>query len=249
MNWNVISGGPSREHISVADLIDGAPVVTVNRAVDVIDKGIVVDFAMFADPPQRIVPDLALEKYLKPPLQVWCPRPTIFSDGGVIQILDLVSQWEPFLPASVGIRTTPIGTVETSETGIRRHSFSLLCALERVMMFRPTHIRVLAADMMGSWAPGLSEEECEMHQSMLEQAKRQLSSAQKALVDSRGKNKQAEIMRDTFQARVNELLAKGNPGIFKRWEHERRHLKEMEARAKGVGCVFEWLTPKMAITA
>lgn len=246
--WNVISGGPSREHLTQLDLIEEAPVVTINRAIDVTDKGIGVDFAMFADPPSHVVPNLKLEKYLTPPLQVWCPRSNLLREGGVLQLLDFVTLWEPFLPASIGVRTTPTGTVDTEDPTTRRHGFALLMALERIMLFRPERVRVLCADMMGSWAPGLTEEECEMHQSELEQYKRQLSSAQKQLNASGGKNKTYEVMRDNLQVMLNELLAKGNPGKFKRWAHERRHLKELEARAKLVGCEFEWRSPK-AITA
>lgn len=244
----MISAGPSRAYIRQSDLLPDSPVVTVNRAIDVTDHGIQVDFAMFADPPGRLAEVIDLGKYIRPPIQVWCPRPTLFPHNGVTQIFDMVTLWEPFLPASVGIRTTPFGTVPAGE-GVNRFLFALLGCLERVMMFNPNRVRVISADMMGSWAPGMTEAECEMHQSQLEQHKREVSEAQKKLSASKGRDKSAEVMRDQAQARVNELLRKGDPHKFKRWEHERRHLKELEKRAEGVGCKFEWVTPKKVALA
>jgi hypothetical protein len=246
--WNVVSGGPSREYLRQSDLLPDSPVVTVNRAIDIMDRGITVDFAAFADPPNAIYKVMSLDRYLVPPIQVWCPRPAVYVDKGMMQVHDMVTLWEPFLSASVGIRTTPFGTVN-AEGGIRRYLFCLLAALERVMMFRPERVRILCADMMGSWAPGMSEEECEMHQSQLEQAKRELSRAQKKVNDSRGRDLAAVRMRDNAQESVEDLKKLGDPGIFKRWEHERTQLKELEKRAKEVGTVFEWVQPKQVVLA
>lgn len=243
-SWNVVSGGPSRAYLKQHDLLNDAPVVTVNRAVDVVDRGIVVDFAMFADPPTGLASVVDFEKYLRPPIQLWCPRPCIIQHNGVLQILDIVTQWEPFLPASVGIRTTPFGQVPSPDGKTQRFIFALLGALERVLMFRPERVRVLCADMMGSWAPGMSEEECEMHQSQLEQAKREVSLAQKRVTETKGRDKTAEVQRDVAQATVNDLLKLGDPLKFKRWEHERFQLKELEKRANERGCTFEWVTPR-----
>lgn len=247
-SWNVVSGGPSRAFIQQSDLIPDSPVVSINRSIDIIDRGINVDFACFADPPNAIVKMLGLEKYLVPPIQVWCPRPAVYVDKGMMQIHDMVTLWEPFLPASVGIRTTPFGTVQ-ADGGIRRYLFCLLAALERVLMFRPERVRILCADMMGSWAPGLTEEECEVHQSQLEQARRELGRAQKKVVETKGQNQNFVMQRDLAQENVNELQKKGDPGIFKRWEHERTQLKELEKRAEAVGAKFEWVTPKQVVLA
>lgn len=247
-SWNIVSGGPSRDYLRQSDLIPDAPVVTINRAIDVVDRGITVDFACFADPPNAIYKQMGLEKYLVPPIQVWCPRPAVYVDKGAFQIHDMVSLWEPFLGASVGIRTTPFGTVDAAG-GIKRYLFCTLAALERVMMFRPERVRILCADMMGSWAPGLTEEECEMHQSQLEQAKRELSRAQKRVNDTKGKDQNAVMARDRAAAGVEELKKVGDPGIFKRWEHERTQLKELEKRANAVGAVFEFVTPKQVVLA
>jgi hypothetical protein len=246
--WNIISGGPSREYLRPSDILPDGPVVSINRAIDVIDQGVSVDFACFADPPNAIYGLMELEKYIQPPMQVWCPRPALYNNNGRLTVHDMVTLWEPFLPASVGIRTTPFGTVDGAG-GVKRYLFCLLAALERVMMFRPEVVRVLCADMMGSWAPGLSEEECEMHQSQLEQARRDLGRLQKRVVETRGTDPGAVAERDNMQAFLNDLQKKGDPQIFKRWEHERMQLKELEKRASKVGARFEWVSPKQAILA
>lgn len=246
--WNVISGGPSREFLTQADLIPDAPVVTVNRAIDVIDRGINVDFCMFADSPRHVYEHFGLEKYLVPPIQVWCPRSAVIPDGGVAQLIDMVSLWEPFLPASVGIRTTPFGVVP-GEGGVQRYIFGLLAALERVFMFRPAKVRVLSADMMGSWAPGLTEEECEIHQGRVEQTKRSIGSAQKRLNESKGRDQAAQVMLANLQAELTGLLKTGDPMKFKRWEHERTQLAALEKRANAAGMEIEYRTPKAVVMA
>ena len=229
-----------------SDLIPDAPLVTVNRAVDISDRGFVVDFAAFADGPSIISRVLDIERYLKPPIQLWCPRSATFHDNGVMNWLDMVSQWEPYLPASVGIRTTPFGIVHTPGK-TSRYVFCLLATLERVLMFRPEVVRILCADMMGSWAPGLTEEECEMHQSKLEEVKRRIGEAQKRLTESKGKDKASEVVRDNLNVELQKLLKDGDPHKFERWKHERLHLQELEKRANIAGTKFEWKIP--AVTA
>lgn len=88
-----------------------------------------------------------------------------------------------------------------------------------------------------------------MHQSQLEQAKRQLSASQKRVNETRGQDKAAVIQRDDTQTLLSELQKRGDPGVFKRWEHERRQLKELEKRANEVGAQFEYYTPKGAVLA
>lgn len=247
--WNVVSGGPSRAFLQQSDLIPDSPVVTINRAVDIIDRGIVVDFAAFADPPNAIVKVLGLEKYLQPPIQIWCPRPAVFPMKGVMNIFDMVTLWEPFLPASVGIRTMPFGTLDQEDKTVARFTFATWAALARILMFKPERVRILCADMMGSWAPGLSEAECEMQQSLLEQARRELGNAQKKVVETKGQNPGLVLQRDNAQKEVDALQKKGDPVIFKRWEHERFQLKELEKRAATQGTTFEFVTPKEVVMA
>lgn len=205
-SWNVISGGPSREYVRVDDLIPNSPVVTINRAIDVVEHGIHVDFAMFSDPPTNIVKQFNLQKYLMPPIQVWCPRAAIWQGPKNIILHDVASLWEPFLPASVGVRTTPFGTVQ-ADGSTKRYMFSLLAALERILMFRPSVVRILCADMMGTWAHGMTEEQCEKQQQGVA------------------------------------------PMPFKRWEHERNQLQELEKRARPLGITFEYKTPTRMVMA
>lgn len=244
----MISGGPSREFLTQGDLIPECPVVTVNRAIDIIDRGIVVDFCMFADSPVHLMKHHDLAKYLVPPIQVWCPRSAVIPDAGVIQLLDMVPLWEPYLPASVGIRTTPFGVVQGLD-GVKRYMFGLLAALERILMFRPKKVRVLCADMMGPWAPGMTEADCEMQQSKLEQHRRALGAVQRRINESKGKDQTALIMRGSLQGEINELLKTGDPIKFKRWAHEREQLKALQARAAEVGTEFEYKTPGAVVMA
>jgi hypothetical protein len=217
-------------------------VVTVNRAIDIVERGITVDFAMFADGPSSIVGELKLGKYINPPMQIWVPRAAVFPDNGVMNLLDLVSQWEVHLPMSVGVRTTPFGLVGGLD-GKLRHQFGVLAALERMLMFRPMEIRILCADMMGTWVPGKTEEECELIQSQLEQCRRQLGVAQRRLNGSKGKDKTAEIVRDSLQVQIDAMLKSGDFQKFERWKHERHALKEFVKRAEAKGCRVEFKQP------
>lgn len=247
--WNVISGGPSREHLTAADLIPDSPVVTVNRAIDVIDKGIHVDFACFADPPKHIFKLMGLDRYLQPPIQVWCPRPAMYIHNNVPTFHDMVSFWEPFLPASVGIRTTPYGTVPNEDGQGSRYVFCLLAALLRVMLFRPQRVRVLCADMMGSWAAGKTEEECERLQSDLEQARRELGRLQQKINATKGQAPVYIFERDQLRQNIQELEKAAPKEGFKRWAHERYQLKVYEKKAQGMGTKVEWVTPKGTVLA
>ena len=246
--WNVISGGPSREFLTTADLVPGCPVVTVNRAIDVIDRGINVDFCMFADSPIHLMKHHDLAKYLVPPIQLWCPRSAVIPDAGVVQLIDMVPLWEPYLPASVGIRTTRFGVVNGVD-GVKRYMFGLLAALERILMFRPKKVRILCADMMGSWAHGLSEAECEMQQSKLEQHRRSLGNVQRKINETKGRDQASLIMRNSLQGEINALLKNGDPVKFKRWAHEREQLKALEERANKLGMEFEYKTPQTVVMA
>lgn len=246
--FNLVSGGPSRVHLTNEDLIPESPVVTVNRAIDIMDRGIQVDFAMFADGPTAMVGQLGLQKYLNPPLQVWVPRSALYHENGVMNHLDMVSQWEPYLPMSVGVRVTPFGFVGGLD-GKLRHQFAVLAALERMMMFKPSKIRILCADMLGTWVPGKTEEECEVIQSQLEQFRRNLGDAQKRVNDSKGKDMTAVIMRDDLQKTVAAIEATGDVHRFKRWEHERHALREFRKRATEKGCEVEMVTPAAAVLA
>lgn len=172
--WNVIASGPSREHLREEHLLDG-PVVSVNRAIDVVERGIRVDFAAFSDGPKGCWEPLELEKHLRPGMQVWASlRPTnriipkadiktnvsndIVLPGGGPPIAWL---WDRILPIFCGLRFIPPGNVQDVENPrMFRHAFTTLCVLKRVWEFKPKKVRLLCADMQGSWIAGLTEEEC-----------------------------------------------------------------------------------------
>lgn len=245
-SFNLVSGGPSRAHLAKADLIQDSPVVTINRSIDIVERGITVDFAMFADGPAAIVNELHLDRYIQPPMQIWVPRSAIFPENGVLNHIDMASLWEPYLPMSVGIRLTPFGFVGGVD-GKLRHQFAVLAALQRMMMFKPKEIRVLCCDMIGTWVPGKTEEECEMLQSLLEQNKRHLGIAQKRVNESRGADKTATVVRDNLQKAVDDIEKSGDWGIFRRWEHERAALKEFVKKAEDVGTRVEFKSPGKAV--
>jgi len=232
-----------------SDLLEGAPVVTVNRAIEVIDQGITVDFACFADPPQHIFKLMGLERYLQPPIQVWCPRPAMYTHNNMPAYHDMVSMWEPFLPASVGIRTTPFGTVMCEDGKSSRYFFCLLAALLRVTMFKPDRIRILCADMMGSWEAGKSEEECEQRQSDIEQCRKELGNIQKHVNATRGRDQAAIRQRDQLRMDLQELEKLGPKEGFRRWAHERFQLKGFQKRMEENGCAIEWVSPRGLVLA
>lgn len=71
--WNLVAAGPSRERLQRFHLIPDSPVVTVNRAIDIADRGLPVHFAAFADGPRAVWEPLGLEKYVlaNPTIQLW----------------------------------------------------------------------------------------------------------------------------------------------------------------------------------
>ena len=172
-DWNLVAAGESRRRLKPEHLLPDSPVVTVNRAIDILDLGLPVNFAAFADGPGGVWGPLGLEKYAlaNPTLQLWVSLRHVtqkreMTPGDPLTAVDvpgppLLALWDRTLPASVGVRVLPHGNVEDSRRpGIWRHAFTTLCALERIWMFRPKKVRILCADMAGSWIPGLSEEEC-----------------------------------------------------------------------------------------
>jgi len=217
--WNLIAAGPSRAHLSSADLLEG-PVVTVNRAIDIMERGILVDFAAFADTPAGYWKPLNLERHLKPGMQIWLSPAHI-------------TAWDQQLPAWLGIRPLPFGTVpdivkikkhamealKKSNVGVEaavmdfldllekdipspRAVFTTLAALERIFLFRPTKVRLLCADMDGAERDGQTVED------FMEDNKKRLSG-------------------------------------LDRWQHERLSLGRAIRMVKaGFGCEVEFYTPR-----
>ena len=215
--WNLVAAGPSRERLTTDHLLratptDFAPVVTVNRAIDIVARGLPVHFAAFADGPKAIWEPLELEKHVlaNPHIQLWVSmrqvtqplkvkRPAKLKKGvphpeflkAAVRVLPkqamdalaslaqkylmepeeeftvdapgahVIQMWDHILPASVGVRILPHGNVQDAQRpDCWRHAFTTLCALQRIFMFRPKKIRILCADMAGSWIPGKTFEEC-----------------------------------------------------------------------------------------
>jgi hypothetical protein len=182
--WNLVAAGPSRKHLRSWHLIDGAPVVSVNMAIDVIDQGIDLFAAAFADGPGAIWIPQNLERYIyqHPKLQLWISfrpvtekkrvreLPGILKKGMTKKQLDneitlpgvpLALIWDKCLPALTGTRSLPWGEVEdVNKKGSMRSAFTTVCALERIFYYRPKKVRILCADMMGPWIEGKTEKEC-----------------------------------------------------------------------------------------
>jgi hypothetical protein len=176
-NWTLVSAGPSRAHLRPEHFLDG-PIVTVNRAIDIVERGLHVDFAAFADGPGgENVPggcwtSCNLERFWSPGMQLWVTlRPVEMKARAKDSTEDMVVpgppmalMWDMKLPASIGLRFMPIGNVQDSENPkVYRHAFTTLCALMRIRQFKPKRVRILCADMAGAWHPGMSEEECHKH--------------------------------------------------------------------------------------
>lgn len=69
--------------------------------------------------------------------------------------------WDRILPLGIGVRVLPYGTVmDVNNPTQGRFTFTTLSALQRIWEFKPEKVRILCADMAGSWVPGKTEEEC-----------------------------------------------------------------------------------------
>lgn len=173
-SWNVVAAGHSREHLRPEHFLDG-PVVSINRAIDIVDRGLRVDFAAFSDGPQGCWEPLGLEKHLRPGMQVWAslkPTNRIIPKGDIKTNVsnDIVLPgggppiawlWDRALPIFCGLRFIPPGNCEDAEKPrTYRIAFTTLCVLKRIWDFKPKKVRILCSDMKGSWIAGLTEEEC-----------------------------------------------------------------------------------------
>lgn len=210
--WNVVSAGPSRKDLRSEHLIAGAPTVTVNRAIDIVENGIRVDFAAFSDGPEGCWKPHNLERfiYIQPHIQLWVtariigrkvtihdlpdlrgqtPGPDFLGliskflpAVATLALVDLATKanagltkdveitvpavsmtrlWERELPLCTGLRELPIGSAaDVHDDKVYRWAFTLLSALERIWTFEPKLVRILCADMAGSWIPEKSEAEC-----------------------------------------------------------------------------------------
>jgi hypothetical protein len=218
--WNLVAAGPSRARLTKEHLLPDAPVVTVNRAIDILDLGLPVHFAAFADGPKAVWEPLDLKRHViaNPTVQLWvslrhvtAKRKLKPTDEFEIDVPGppLLFIWDQILPASVGVRVLPHGNVEdVHRKGTWRHAFTTICALERIYDFAPKRIRILCADMSGPWIPGKTEKEC----------------------------------MDVERMKVVEGKSQA---VLDRWAHERSALyfSIEQAKKKIEGLVVEWVTP------
>jgi len=166
-SWNLVAGGPSRANLRKGHLLEG-PVVTVNRAIDIVERGIDVDFAAFSDGPGLAWRGLDLERHWRPGMILWVSAGVT---QGTVKLPDGTKRgvpgppyakiWDQALPASVGFRLMPYGILkdEAAESGTRT-AFTTFCAFHGILRFKPKAIRILCMDMAGSWVEGWTEETC-----------------------------------------------------------------------------------------
>lgn len=170
-HWNLVAAGPSREHLRAEHFLDG-PVVTINRAIDIVTRNLRVDFAAFADGPGQAWIGLDLERFWRPGIVLWVSagytlqtiRSKKTGEVGQVPGPPFAKLWDQALPASIGFRLMPYGILKDDDAESKqRWAFTAFCALHGIARFMPKTIRILSMDMAGSWVEGLSEEECLAH--------------------------------------------------------------------------------------
>lgn len=154
--WTMISAGPSMVKVTASDILKG-PVVAINRAISIRHRVPVNIWAVW-DHPDRLF-GLGYDKYIYPPLQVWL-GPNRFQEC-YLSALGRVEEpeWEGVFDPEIGFRCLPFGFRENLD-GKDKTVFTLIYAIEKAVSMGARKIKVLGADMIGSWAPGKSEEEC-----------------------------------------------------------------------------------------
>jgi len=211
--WNLVSAGPSRQHLRASHFLDG-PVVTVNRAIDIAGRGLRVDFAAISDGPGGCWEPMNLERYWSPGMILWVTtrllrrKPVgtnakVEPQDGIPTHIPMCNLWDFKLSASIGIRFMPDVTVPDvdypNDPARARYGFTTIQAFAGIMRFRPKKVRILSMDMSGPWIPGKTEEECDEH-----------------------------------DKRVRGLS---------RWRHERKAMRDAIAIARQIGTQVEELIP------
>jgi hypothetical protein len=170
IEWNLISGGPSRVHLRPEHLFpDPAPTVSVNRGLDVTAQGIKVDFAAFGDGPAGAWDTFKLEQFLLPSTQLWIPmemdmlRQVKNNEVAILSRAAIFNAWHSRLPAITGIRRLMQPEVPDVDGKAARFAFTTLAALESIFCYSPKRVRILCADMVGSSQEGMSEAESEAY--------------------------------------------------------------------------------------
>jgi hypothetical protein len=166
-DWNLICGGPSRAHLRAEHLLEGAT-VSVNRALDVVEQGITVDHAAFADGPELLWKNLDLQRFWRPGMILWinsgCVSMNVTTktgDKAVVPGAPYAKVWDTVLDSCIGFRLMPTGSVpDTENPTVTRGAFTTLCAFKCILRYQPKRVRILSMDLAGSWVDGLSEETC-----------------------------------------------------------------------------------------
>jgi hypothetical protein len=207
--------------LTAADLIPGAPVVTVNRAMTIVERGLTVDFAAFADGPGGAWQLCNLEKLWTPAIVLWVSmRPVMQkvtppgSDKEVeVPGPPLIKFWDRALPASAGFRLLPWGDIRDEATPeIMRAAFTTFCAFRRILEFSPKKIRILCMDMAGSWIEGMSEEEChayDMERTKLDRWTHERTTMQRAIDRARSEGIVVEQIIPQDASSVNLVATHG----------------------------------------
>lgn len=166
IDWNLVSGGPSRKLLKPEHFIDG-PTVTVNRALDITAQGLEVNFAAFADGP-KVWMVCNLEQYWQPGITLWLTQRQTLREielpngAGKAKVPGetFSALWHKVLPCSVGYRYMPFGPVEDwKDNKITRAAFTGLCAFMGILHYKPRKVRILSMEMSGGWVDGKTEEE------------------------------------------------------------------------------------------
>ena len=205
-SWNLVAAGPSMERLCQFHFIPDSPVVTVNRAMLIAQRGLQVDFAAFADGPAGAWELCGLEKAWKPEIVLWVSMRPVRTKGklpGSDEEIDLPGPplmriWDRALPCSVGLRVLPYGDIEDEEhPGMLRAAFTTFCAFRRILEYKPKKIRVLCMDMDGSWIPGKTAEECHAHdmeRNQLDRWKHERTAMEKIIAKARGEGIVVELV-------------------------------------------------------
>jgi hypothetical protein len=155
--WNIVSGGESRKELTEDDFIPGAPVIAINRAIDIRDR-LPVDIWAFWDDPNRLG-QLGYGKYAHHPLTIWlgANRFLEFFLAGCGRIRR--PEWERDLDPRVGFRAMDRGLLHDKIKNGPRAGFTLIYVAEKCFALGAKKLRVLSCDMTGGWYPhaGLDE--------------------------------------------------------------------------------------------
>lgn len=212
--WNLVAAGPSRQHLRHSHFLDG-PVVAVNRAVDIVERGLRVDFLAIADGPGGCWEQMNLERFWSPGMTLWVTtrllhkRVNVTNDQGVMEErivpsnMPVCALWDTKLSASIGFRFMPDLQVpdvdHPNDPAKTRSGFTTLQALAGITRYRPKKIRILSMDLKGPWMVGLTEAECD----------------------------------------AKDKTQKG----LSRWRHERKAMDDAIALAKKMGIAVEEMIP------